>query len=93
MNKTYLVITTIFSLLLTGIVMATLDKVSIVYAKQQDNNIMEVGSSNTTNPSKANATETAAASATKAKASETPYAVAIAKLQPGGLVKYCYSYS
>jgi sugar lactone lactonase YvrE len=119
MNRTYIIITTVFSLVLTGIVIATLDKASIIYAQEQDNNIMEIESSDTTNASKANATETAAASDTKAnatetaaasdtkanatetaaasdtkaKASETPYAATIAKLQPGGEVKYCYSYS
>jgi len=38
---------------------------------------------------KPNATETAA---TKTKVSKTPYEEAIAKLQPGGQVKYCYSF-
>ena len=38
---------------------------------------------------KPNATQTAA---TKTKVSKTPYEEAIAKLQPGGQVKYCYSF-
>ena len=43
---------------------------------------------------KANATETAVtATATKPKVSETPYEATVAKLQPGGQVKYCYSFS
>ena len=56
----------------------------------------------TASDTKPNATETAAASdtkpnatetaATNTKVSKTPYEEAIAKLQPGGQVKYCYSF-
>ena len=42
---------------------------------------------------KPNTTETAAVSAaTRPKVNESPYAAAIAKLQPGDKVKYCYSF-
>ena len=45
MNRTHFVITIVFNVLLTAIMMATPDnKVSIIYAQQLDNNIIEVGS-------------------------------------------------
>ena len=123
MNRTHFAITIVFNVLLTAIMMATPDnKVSIIYAQQLDNNIIEVGSSNTSKATKSNATEIADASAatkanateiadasaatkanatetalasaaTKPKVSKTPYEEAIAKLQPGAQVKYCYSFS
>ena len=43
MNRTHFAITIVFNVLLTAIMMATPDnKVSIIYAQQLDNNIIEV---------------------------------------------------
>src|SRR5687768_9204553 len=103
MNRTYHLLLTSLNLLLFTVVIPTFNHLtSMVYAQKLDTNNSDIIVSTPANLTKPNATTNAAASdtkpnatqtaATKTKVSKTPYEEAIAKLQPGGQVKYCYSF-